>query len=284
MYGDTNLLYESSKSWGLQLFRRKILASMFRGVAAFLVTGTFNRKFYESLGVPPEKCFLVPLAVDNDYFKAKADGLKNLRDELRARLGIAPATTVLLFVGKLVPWKRPQDLIYAAASLRELLPNIAVLIVGEGESRPFLESEIGRLGAGNVQLLGFKNQTELPDIYGISDVFVLPSSHDPKPLVTNEAMASGLPIVASDRTGVWGDGDLVRNGENGFVYPCGNVEALAKSIHRLATEPDLRQRMAARSGEIISGFSFEICVKGILQAIERRVEQPLLERSRQTQV
>src|ERR1017187_4651451 len=112
---------------------------------------------------------------------------------------------VLLFVGKLTPRKRPQDLLYVAASLRDRVPHLAVTFVGEGESRHFLESEIARLGLKNVHLLGFKNQSELPGIYGTSDIFVLPSSHDPKPLVTNEAMASGLPIVASDRTGVWGN-------------------------------------------------------------------------------
>jgi glycosyltransferase involved in cell wall biosynthesis len=130
-----------------------------------------------------EKCFSVPLAVDNAYFAAKAASAMSRRDELRARLGIAPEAVVLLFVGKLVPWKRPQDLLYAAASLRENVPPIAVTFAGEGESKPLLVSEIARLGLKNVHLLGFKNQSELPEIYGISDIFVLPSSHDPKPLV-----------------------------------------------------------------------------------------------------
>jgi glycosyltransferase involved in cell wall biosynthesis len=268
IYGDTNPLYESSKTRFLQLIRRPLLARLFRRVAAFLVSGTFNQEFYESFGVPPEKCFPVPLAVDNDYFAVRAESAKNKRDEIRARLGIAPEAVLLLFVGKLVPWKRPQDLLYAAVSLRERVPQIAVAFAGNGELKPFLESEIARLGLKNVHLLGFKNQSALPEIYGMSDIFVLPSSHDPKPLVTNEAMACGLPIVASDRTGVWGDGDLVRNGENGFVYPCGDVGTLSQAIHRIVAKPGLRERMAARSQEIIGGFSYDQCVDGILQALQ----------------
>ncbi len=268
MYGDTNVLHESSKSWFLQTIRRTLLTRLFRRVAAFLVSGTFNRKFYESFGVPPEKYFHVPLAVDNDYFAAKSALVKSRRDEFRARLGIAPGVVVLLFVGKLLPLKRPQDLLYAAVSLRERVPHIAVAFAGEGEFRPFLESEIARLNLKNVHLLGFKNQSELPEVYGISDVFVLPSSYDQRGLVINEAMACSLPIVVSDRTGVWGHGDLVQDGENGFVYPCGNVGALGQALQRLVTEPGLRERMAARSQEIISGFGYDQCVEGILKALE----------------
>ena len=266
IYGDTNPVNESSKSRFLQLVRRPLLVRLFRKIAAFLVTGTLNRRFYESLGVRPEKCYFVPLAVDNDYFAARAAAVKSRRDEFRARLGIAPEVVVLLFAGKLVPRKRPQDLLYAAVSLRESAPPIAVAFVGEGELRPFLESEIRRLSLKNVHLLGFKNQSELPEIYGISDIFVLPSSIEPRGLVTNEAMACGLPIIVSDRTGVWGDGDLVRAGENGFVYPCGDVGALGQAIRRLVTEPGLRERMAARSQEIISGFGYDKCIEGILKA------------------
>ena len=269
LYGDTNVLYESSKSWYLQLVRLPLLACLFRRVAAFLVTGTFNRRFYESFGVRPEKCFFFPQAADNDYFACRAASIKSRRDKFRARLGIAPEAVVVLFVGKLIPRKRPQDLLYAAASLRERGHPIAVVLAGEGELRSHLESEIKRLNLKNVHLSGFKNQSELPKIYGISDIFALPSSIDNKPLVINEAMACGLPIIVSDGTGVWGDGDLVRDGENGFVYPCGDVGALRQAINRLVTEPGLRQQMAARSQEIITGFGYGQCLEGILQALER---------------
>jgi glycosyltransferase involved in cell wall biosynthesis len=272
LYGDTNALDESSKARLLQLARRPILARLFRRVSAFLVTGTFNREFYESLGVRPEDCFCVPLAVDNKYFAARAALVNSKRHDLRIRLGIAPECTLLLFVGKLVPGKRPQDLLYAVASLRD----VAAVFAGEGELRPFLESEIERLGVKNIYILGFKNQSELPEIYGISDILVLPSSCDNKPLVTNEAMACGLPIIASDRTGVWGSGDLLRDGENGFVYPCGDVEALALAIRRLADDSSLRRRMGARSKEIINDFGYEKCVEGILKALECKIGKPRL--------
>ena len=276
LYGDTNALDEPSKPRLLQRVRRPILARLFRRVSAFLVTGTFNREFYQSLGVRPEDCFCVPLAVDNKYFAARAALVSSKRHDLRIRLGIAPECILLLFVGKLVPRKRPQDLLYAAASLREKVSHIAVVFAGDGELRPFLESEIKRLGAKNIYILGFKNQSELPEIYAISDILVLPSSFDPKPLVTNEALACGLPIIASDRTGVWGTGDLVRDGENGLVYPCGDFEALALAIRRLADDAGLRRRMGARSQEIIKDFGYEKCVEGILKALDCKIGKPRL--------
>ena len=273
LYGDTNVLLESSKPPLLQILRRSLLANLFQRVAAFLVTGTLNRQFYESFGVQPEKCFSVPLAVDNDFFAAKASLARSKRAELRTRLGIAPESVVLLFVGKLVPWKRPQDLLYAVASLLERDRDVVLVFAGEGALRQFLELEMRRLGLTNIRMLGFKNQSNLPEIYAISDIFILPSLNEQRGLVTNEAMACGLPVIVSDRTGVWGPGDLVRDGENGFVYRCGDIEALTASIHKLAAEPNLRKRMGARSKEIISGFGYEKCVEGILRAMECAVEE-----------
>jgi glycosyltransferase involved in cell wall biosynthesis len=66
----------------------------------------------------------------------------------------------------------------------------------------------------------------------------------------------------------------VRDGENGFVYPCGDVRALAETVRNLANDPDLRLRMGKRSFEIIQDFTYEKCAGGILQALESVVAAP----------
>ena len=124
----------------------------------------------------------------------------------------------------------------ALKTLQSRLPHLGVAFVGDGILRSSLESEAVRQSINNVFFLGFRNQAELPNIYAASDIFVLPSYHDPKPLVTNEAMACGLPVVASDRTGIWGLDDILKDGDNGFVYPCGDLGRLKEAIYRLAVD------------------------------------------------
>jgi glycosyltransferase involved in cell wall biosynthesis len=81
-------------------------------------------------------------------------------------------------------------------------------------------------------------------------------------------MACGLPVIVSDSTGLWGPGDAVRHGENGFVYPSGNIEALSVAVCRLVLDRELRERMGKRSREIVTDFSVERAADGILQAAE----------------
>src|SRR2546430_3298455 len=85
-----------------------------------------------------------------------------------------------------------------------------------------------------VKFLGFRNQSELPSFYDLCDVFVLPSTSEPWGLVVNEAMAAGRPVVVSDQVGC--ARDLVQNGLNGFIFPVGDVEALAHALTRVLVD------------------------------------------------
>ena len=266
--GDTVSFYDRDNSTLKAFLKKVVLKLLFRNIQAFLVTGRFNRAFYEDYGVPANKFFFVPLAVDNDYFARRAESARARKSELRARYGIPADMVLLLFSGKLISRKRPLDVLHALRSLQADFPNLGAVWVGDGELRPHLEDEIARNGVRHAYTLGFRNQSELPDLYAMSDIFVLPSMRDPMPLVTNEAMASGLPVVASDRTGVWGPSGLVRDGETGFVYPGGDAAALASAIRKLLVDGQLRDSMARRASEVVREFGFDQCVRGILGALK----------------
>jgi glycosyltransferase involved in cell wall biosynthesis len=265
--GDSNGLYEKELPWLKARVKKAVLTRLFRRVQAFLVTGPFNRMFYENYGVRADKLFFAPLAVDNGYFMRKAELARPRKDEIRARYGIPPHILLLLFVGKLVSRKRPLDIVFVLKELQHAFPSLGAAWVGDGELRPQLEAEIARQGVERAYLLGFKNQNELPDLYAMADVFALPSWHEPMGLVANEAMASGLPVIASNRTGVWGAGGLVRDGETGFVYPAGDVRALCEAVTKLAGDPELRQVMGRRATQVVGECSVDRCVDGILDAV-----------------
>jgi glycosyltransferase involved in cell wall biosynthesis len=265
VYGDSVTLFESQNGWLKRRIKKLVLGALFRRISAFLTMGTLNRAFYQSYGAPLKRFFFCPYPVDNDFFAARAERARRQREEVRARYGIPADLVLLLFVGKLLPRKRPQDVLAVLERLQPGQPSLGAVLVGEGELQFSLEAEIQKLGVKNVFLLEFKNQTELPEVYAIADIFVLPSQYEHWGLVANEAMACRLPVVLSDRTGA--SGDLVTEGENGFVYPCGDVEGFAAAVERLASDSALRERMGRHSQEIIQNFSYDRCVEGILKAV-----------------
>jgi len=265
--GDSNYIYQKDIPWLKAQVKKAVLRLLFRQVQAFLVTGPFNRMFYNYYGVGDDRLFFAPLPVDNDYFMRRAELARPHKDEIRARYGIPPDIVLLLFTGKLVPRKRPLDIVAVLKNLQPVFPNLGAAWVGDGELRRQLEAEIARQGVNQATVLGFRNQAELPELYAMSDIFVLPSWYDPMPLVANEAMASGLPVIASNRTGVWGPGGLVREGETGLVYPAGDTEALSQAVHKLAGGPGLRRAMGRRATEVVQEFGLDRCVDGILDAL-----------------
>lgn len=242
--------------------RTTVLRGLVRRTSGFLTIGTLNEEFYRSLGAPSERFFRTPYSVDNAAFIRAAEALRPRRSEIRARLGIPAEAVLLLFAGKLIPRKRPLDLVRALA----LAGGSAVAgFVGDGELRPVLEEEARKVGADRVRFFGFRNQSELAEHYTAADVFVLPAQFDTWGLVVNEAMCFGLPVVAS--SGVGASRDLVRDGWNGHVYPPGDVDALGAALRGIVDDAALRGEMGRRSLELIAGWSHEACVEGIKAAL-----------------
>jgi glycosyltransferase involved in cell wall biosynthesis len=174
---------------------------------------------------------------------------------------------VILYAGKLTPRKRAADLLDAYVLLspdRKREPDPYLLIVGDGETRSELETQVSTLGWNSVRFLGFRNQSELPQLYDLCDIFVLPSFGEPWGLVVNEAMNAGRAVIVSDQVGC--GPDLVKDGVNGKIFPAGDVDRLYASL-----EAVLRDRryidMGRKSLEIIDGWGYEQDVAGLLETM-----------------
>ena len=214
---------------------------LFRSADQVIVPSSATRAMIASLGIPADRITLTPYSVDNAWWKARSAEID--RNAVRASWGIAPEQKVVLFCAKLQPWKRPADLLQAFS--RANLPGAALVYAGEGPLRPVLEAEASRLGvASRVKFLGFVNQSGLPAVYTASDLLVLPSGYEPFGVVVNEAMCCGCPVVVSDRVGA--AADLVRPVRDDFVYPSGDVAALARVLVAAFADPQrLRQTAQA---------------------------------------
>ena len=246
-----------------------ILSSLFRTIDGFLAIGTLNRSYYIRYGAPEERIFMLPYAVDNDFFKKKADEARLYRETLRAELGLEPCRPIILYASKFQPRKRPGDLLDAYIRLSPdgiRQPKPYLLFIGDGEERFRLEARVQRLGWSSVKFLGFKNQTELPRYYDLCDVFVLPSEREPWGLVVNEVMNAGRAVIVSDHVGA--GPDLVEDASNGFIVPVGDVALLARRLKLLTENAELARRMGKQSYKRISEWNFEADLHGLLQALE----------------
>lgn len=260
--GENPLNQEYLKAKWKLLIKNIILRSFFKGVSAFLYVGKENKKFYEYYGVPQEKLFFGPYAVDNNFFFEKGNVLKDKKEEFRREYGLKPEDTVLLFVGKFIDKKRPQDLLEAYKIALIQNPNLKLLFVGDGELRSDLERSSKNLPG--VIFVGFKNQTELPRFYTLADVFVLPSgAGETWGLVVNEAMCFGLPVVVSNVVGC--SSDLVLENKTGFIFQYKNVEDLSEKI--LLSEKLKNNNI---SKDLVKEYDFSRNLKSLEEIINKK--------------
>jgi glycosyltransferase involved in cell wall biosynthesis len=186
------------------------------------------------------------------------------RAATRAAWRASPNQAVVLFCGKLQPWKRPVDLLRAFAKAD--LQNAQLLFAGEGPLRPQLESYAVALGvASRVRFLGFVNQSQLPAVYTSADLMVLPSDYEPFAVVVNEAMCCACPVVVSDRVGA--GRDLVAPVAPQFIYPCGDVDALAHVLKDALTDRTRLQFVGRTALAHIQTWSPERNIVATLEAI-----------------
>jgi glycosyltransferase involved in cell wall biosynthesis len=256
---------ESSRTGLRHALRRMALKFFFGRVDAFLYIGKENKEFYEKYGVPASKLFSTPYAVDNERLVASVPDPASARQEIRRQLGIGEDDVVILTAGKLIPKKRPLDLLKAYEVLS--FPNKALVFAGEGELRGSLEKYVTEHNIKNVRFAGFIGQGDIGGYYAAADIFVLPSGPgETWGLVLNEAMCFGLPVIASEIVG--SAADLVRPAENGYIFKLGDTTELVGKISTLAEHPDLRRKFGQRSKEIMGEYTYEADVTGVLKALE----------------
>jgi glycosyltransferase involved in cell wall biosynthesis len=270
---ESSLVFDSNvhRHIFVRLIKPCLLRFLFKQVNCFLSIGTLNKQFYLHYGVQPEQIYHVPYAVDNEYFVRKTSEFHQYRHSIRAGLGINPDNIVFLFAAKMIPKKAPIELLQAYKRLSDL-SNKGLIMVGDGELRPQAEAYVRDNRLCAVHFVGFVNQSELPKYYAISDVFIRPDGlyKGDWGLTVNEAMASRLGIIATDKIGV--TTDLVRNNENGIVVRFGDIDELASAMRYMILNPETCRQMGKRSSEIISTWGYEECVNGILKALHSLTE------------
>lgn len=212
-------------------FLRRRLQSPLRGAAGIAGIGEVAVEAYREL-FPEKPVFNIPYFCDLAPFRSAA----------RAQAGATKDTVDILFSGQMIARKGVDLLITAFAQVAHAHPKLRLLLLGNGPERERFAAMVPEGLSSRVLFLGHREPAELPSVFAAAEIFCLPSRHDGWGVVVNEALGAGLPIVVSDAVGA--GRDLVVHGRNGFVFPSGDVPAMALALDALAGDAALRQAMS----------------------------------------
>lgn len=222
--------------------------------ALIALTEHMKKQMNKILSIRREDIFVIPNGIDfefsNNYLQKKTSPFPKSSNNEK----------IILYVGRLEPVKGVRYLIQAMGILKDRgIRNVKLLIVGEGSERKYLEELVKKLRLeDSVVFVGKVPHKEIPAYMGLADVFVLPSLSEGFPVVILEAMAMGLPIIASRVRGL---PEIIKEGENGFLVEPRNPRDIAEKINILLTNDDLRANMFRNNKEKAKEYSWENIIK-----------------------
>ena len=222
---------------------------VFRRVNTAFYVGTRNRRYYENLGFDRNRLAFAPHSIDNKRFQSNAEQWEAKALQVRTQLGFEPEHIVFLYVGKLYSLKSIDVLISTFKQIEN--QKFRLLIIGDGQDLAHLRD----LAKTDKRILfqPFKNQSEMPWVYRIGDVFVLPSKSETWGLSVNEAMACGLPVVVSTNCGC--QSELVIEGVTGYSFN-GAVE-LKHCLQSFSQKENI-SKMAQNAIAHVNKFTLEV--------------------------
>jgi glycosyltransferase involved in cell wall biosynthesis len=249
------LLVESHDLEPRSAWRRTIKGAvvprLLRAAASVLVVGSAARESVVARGATSVRVFAN--TIDVASWTTRAQQLERRRPD---------DDVVVLSVARLVPEKGIEDLIRGVAEAGD--SRLRLVVAGAGPRREALVELAAELGV-RLTILGHLAEGELAQTYVDADVFALLSHHEPWGVAVNEAAASGLPLLLSDRVGA--AADLLVDGRNGFLVPAGDVPEAARALRRLVAEPELRQELGTRSRELVRDWGYEPSVDNFVAAM-----------------
>jgi glycosyltransferase involved in cell wall biosynthesis len=223
----------------------------------FVVPGRSAAEYLRTFGVTSDSIYHAPNAVDTELFATTP--LMHTKPDPRL------PERFFLYVGRLVREKGVFDLLAAYEKLTpEVRDKFGLVVAGNGVERSHLEQRARSIRPGTIVFTGFQQKDELASLYARAHALIFPTHSDPWGLVVNEAMACGLPIIATSVAGCVAD--LVEDGWNGRITPSGNVSQLAAAMDSLAHNPEAREAMSANSRARSRKYSPEACAHGLAQA------------------
>jgi glycosyltransferase involved in cell wall biosynthesis len=235
-----------------------------RRCTTFVAAGKSSRDYLLALSASDKSMFTAPNAVDVKFYAVQAAKARTVAEKVRARYGLPER--YFLYAGRLIPGKGVFDLLAAYAKLEQHeRSQMGLVFAGDGVSRRDLTARAVEIHPGCIRFTGFVQREQLAELYALATALVFPTHSDPWGLVVNEAMACGLPVIATDVAGCVPD--LVVNEVNGFIVRPGNVAELVRAMRKLS-DPGTADKMGRCAASRIQNFTPEACAEGIANAVQ----------------
>ena len=235
-------------------FLRATRTAALRRARTIVVPSAYLRQIAVGWGIRPERLLVVPNPAP------ALDGLVT-RDEARRRLAVTGFAVGA--AGRLTAQKALGDALAAVARI----PDVELLVLGDGPERTTLERRAAELGVGErVRFLGAGTRADVLTLFRAVDLALLTSAWENLPHTVLEALAVGTPVVA---TAVGGVPEVVHDGENGLLVPAGDIDAIAGAIERVRHEPGLREALAAAAAASVEELAEPRILRRIVDEMER---------------
>jgi len=263
--------HDEPRTWWKEAIKRRIVGLY----SAALVGGQRHVEYLVELGMPVERIFTGYDVVDNNYFCQRDCRIRNSKSEIRNLYGLPE--NYFLASARFIEKKNLTRLVRAYAEYRQKSQTSGnatwdLVLLGDGPLRETLNSQLSTLNLNeHVRLPGFRPYDELPVYYALAKAFVHASTTEQWGLVVNEAIASGLPVIVSERCGCVPE--LVQG--NGFTFDPTNEHELAARLLKVASLSDGERRRLMDAGyRIVANFAPERFGVGSEQAAELAFNQP----------
>jgi glycosyltransferase involved in cell wall biosynthesis len=263
--GDSTTLDDCSGFSLRSYFRFIFLQWVYRKVDYVLSPGSASDKYFLKSGLKQNQIIRAEHAVDNERFMNMTKIEEEQLIELSSSLSIKPNEIIFLFAGKFIHKKDPLLLIDAFVELKKQKDNVRLLLVGNGILENTIKERINLMPLGiasSITLLPFQDQHQIKLLYRLSNVFVLPSKGPQETwgLTVNEALASGTPVIVSNRCG--SSKDLVKNDINGLVFKSGDSQDLLQKMDMMC-DGKLIERLSLQTLDSLNEFTYHSFKKAL---------------------
>jgi glycosyltransferase involved in cell wall biosynthesis len=242
--------------------KEKLKGFLIKRCDAANVYGKRSKDYLVKLGMQKNRIFIKGNTTDNAFYYNERTRLRAKRKILCKQFGIPFHN--FLYIGRLA---KEKNLFFILNAYKKLnADDWGLILVGSGPLRGEIERYIKKQLIKDVFMPGFKQKEEIPQYFVVSDVFVLPSISEPWGLVVNEAMASGLPVLVSEKCGCYPD--LIKEGVNGFSFDPYNIEELYGHMKNVVDGKYDLEAMGKDSLGIIKDYTPERAAKVIVDTIK----------------
>lgn len=223
-----------------------------------IVPSNYLKEIVVGWGVPKEKIRVI-------YNVPESFPENNISKE-QAKKHIRIGGNILLSIGRLSPWKGFAKLVEVVAELARIIPDVRLIIVGDGEERTNLEDLIKKMNLEDkVNIIGKIPHEEIPFYLKAADVFVLNSEYEGLSHAILEAMQAGVPVVVSNRGG---NPELIQDGFNGFLVEYNNEEQIKTAVSKLFQDKELARRFAENSRRKLASFNWDNLLEKTLKVLQ----------------